>query len=78
MPHVVGKYFWLLFTYLAQLTNISNLLYLILPMLDNFLIFQRITNFEYLRKIKVKELDSTKYLKKIGLKNLSILGISKP
>jgi len=78
MPHVVGKYFWLLFTYLAQLTNISNLLYLILPMLDNLLIFQRITNFEYLEKIKVKELVSSKYLKKIGLKNLSVLGISKP
>jgi hypothetical protein len=78
MPHVVGKYFWLLFTYLAQLTKFSNLLYLILPILDNSLIFQRITNFEYFKKIKVKKLVSSKYLKKIGLKKLLVLGISKP
>jgi hypothetical protein len=47
-------------------------------MLDNILIFQRITNFEYLKNIEVKELASSKYLEKLGSKNLLVVGISKP
>jgi hypothetical protein len=38
-------------------------------MLD-FIFFQKITNFEYLKKIEVKELTSSKYLKKNRIKEL--------
>jgi hypothetical protein len=60
---VVCKFFFLPFTYLAQLANISKLPYFILPMLDFIFFSKELTSSKYVKKNRIKELVDSKYFK---------------